>query len=128
MSSPPKVLKDKSSRAMARAIRDRQWEFMERALKHNPLWFCIWNKRGLPELENEWRDALISGMKIQEWMRAHKPWFRVGKWNEERYATPVRLTPAGRWALRHRMRYDMEPVTGGLVEPGWSCTPAPRAA
>jgi len=120
----PKILRDKDSRNRARVIRDRHWRFMERAAEHDPLWFCVWNKTGQPELEDEWRDGLISGMEIMDWVRRHTDWFCIGGWSDQRYARPFRLTDAGRAALANRDVYDMEPVFGGLVEPGWQCVPA----
>jgi hypothetical protein len=102
---------------------------MERCAEHNPLWFCVWNKGGRPEASDEWRDGLITGMEIQAWMARHRDWFKIGRWNEKRYARSIRLTNAGRAALANRADFDMEPVFGGLVEPGWQCVPAkPRVA
>lgn len=124
MTKQPKILRGRANREMARHIRERQWLFMARAAEHNPLWFCVWNKTGQPELADEWRDALISGMEIMEWVRSHPSWFRVGRWSEKRYARPVRLTDAGHAALANREPHDMEPVYGGMVEPGWQCIPA----
>ena len=56
-------------------------------------------------------------------MGAHPDWFVVGAWDDARYAQPVHLTEAGRLALTQRARYDLEPVRGGLVEPGWEAIP-----
>lgn len=121
----PKKLRDKASRAMARCTRDRQWEFTGRCNNHSPLWFCVWNKARRPEEADEWRDCLITGLEIQEWIERHSDWFKVGDWDEARYARPVWITPAGQQALIERAKYDMEPVFGGLVEPGWQCIPLP---
>lgn len=96
---------------------------MERAATHNPLWFCVWNKTGQPELEDEWRDGLITGLELMGWMSRHRQWFIVGRWSEKRYARSIRLTQAGRRALKSRAA-DMEPVYGGMVEPGWQCIPS----
>jgi hypothetical protein len=98
---------------------------MERA-SGRPLWFCVWNKRGLPEKIDEWRDGLISGMEILGWIKQHRRWFIVGRWSEDRYAVPIILTPEGRRALAER-RCDMEPVEGGLVEPGFLAKPTTPA-
>jgi hypothetical protein len=125
--SEPKRLTSDEHRHQARYIRDRQWRFMERANEHDPLWFCVWNKNRLPEGPDEWRDGLISGMEICEWIRRHKDWFVIGEWDDGRYAFPVQLTEAGRQALTERAN-DMEPVYGGLVEPGWQAIPWPRSA
>lgn len=120
---PPKKLKGREDRRQARRTRDSQWKFMERAKEHDPLWFCVWNKTGQPELADEWRDGLITGMEMMEWMQRHPTWFKTGRWSDKRYARPIRLTPAGRRALKTR-EFDMEPIYGGLVEPGWQCIPA----
>ena len=53
---------------------------------------------------------------------------RRDEYDEKRDAWPFRLTDAGRAALQDRDRYDMEPVYGGMVEPGWTATPSPKAA
>jgi hypothetical protein len=121
----PKQLDSIEHRQVARNIRNTQWRFMERCLECNPLWWCIWNKKRMPELEDEWRSGLLDGMELMEWIDAHRRWFRIGKWNDTRYARPVRLSPPGRVALEHRHLYDLEPVTGGLVEPGWESIPLP---
>jgi len=122
----PKELTDESSRRRARAVRETHWRFMERCALHAPLWFCVWNKRGLPEASDEWRDGLMTGMDILAWMHAHPTWFSDGPWDDGRYARPVSLTPAGHEALTQRDRYDMEPHHGGLVEPGYVVVPWPR--
>ena len=124
----PKKLTSKRGRAMARAVRDAQWAFMERIAAAGTLWFCNWNKHRMPEAPDELRCSLISGSEIGSWTEAHKDWFVFGEWNETRYAFPVQLTDAGRAALADRARYDMEPVEGGLVEPGWVAVPAARTA
>lgn len=98
---------------------------MERCAKHDPLWFCVWNKRRLPEQADEWRACLMTGMDKFEWMDKHPEWFVRGYWDDDRYAIPVQLTDAGREALENRELYDMEPVSGGFVEPGYVVTPLP---
>jgi len=110
--------------AYARYARDEQWCFMERVALLGVLWWCIWNKGGRPEQDDEKRDCLVAGMERQEWMQTHPDWWTIGEWDEIRYARPVRLTEEGYSALANRHLYDMEPVTGGLVEPGWSAVPA----
>lgn len=122
----PRKLTDRESREHARAVRDRQWRFMERCAEHEPLWFCVWDKRGREEGPDEWLDGLITGLEIQDWITRHPKWFVYGEWNEERYAAPVTLTDAGKRALRNRSAHDMKPVFGGLVEPGWQAIPTPR--
>jgi hypothetical protein len=126
--SEPRKLTSISDRRMARFVRDRQWRFMERCLEHDPLWFCVWNKAKKPELADEWRDGLITGLEINEWMAAHPDWFKIGSWYEKRYARPIRLTDVGRKALANREPYDMEPHNGGFVEPGYVVIPWPKKA
>jgi len=100
---------------------------MERIFECRVLWYCCWNKRHLPEAQDEMRDDLMSGMDILDWIRKHRRWFLKGKWNEERYAFPIRLTRLGKEAMFKRERqYDMEPIHGGLVEPGFIVVPAPQ--
>jgi len=118
----PKHLKTKWARKHARHVRNRQWKFMDRIKSYGTLWFCIWNKRHMDEKPDEWRDGLITGMEIQDWIDRHRKWFLQGKWNDERYARPVRLTKLGRAALTDRTD-DMTPVYGGLVEPGYFVYP-----
>jgi hypothetical protein len=136
----PKRLTAKRDRAMARRMRDQNWAVMERvaALAPKPLWICWWNKDGhhRPSPSAQYADGsgfrddllvcgLIDGMELCEWLRSHNDWWTIGEWSDERYAAPVTLTDAGRAALTNRAAYDMEPVTGGLVEPGWEAIPLP---
>lgn len=122
----PKKLTSRRDRQTARYTRDFQWKFTEKVAEHDPLWFCVWNKKKLPEGPDEMRCCLLTGMDVLSWTDAHKDWFVFGEWSEERYALPVRLTDAGRLALAEREKYDMEPVNGGLVEPGFIVTPLPK--
>ena len=110
--------------AMAWRIRDGQWRFMERVASAGTLWWCNWDKRGLPEGADECRMGLISGMELAAWIHTHSDWWEIGAWDDARYAMPVALTAAWHDALAHLALYDAEPVTGGLVEPGWACVPA----
>ena len=43
----------------------------------------------------------------------------------ECYAAVFVFAETGLAALENWGQYDMEPVEGGLVEPGWICLPAP---
>lgn len=97
---------------------------MERVLRVGLLWFCNWNKNKMAEGADEYRVSLFSGCDIVDWTNTHPDWFVFGEWNKERYAFPVQLTDAGRAALANRERWDMEDVQGGMVEPGWVCSPA----
>lgn len=122
----PKKLRDKSSRKMARNMRNQHWLFMEKIAEHGVVWFCPWDKFGKHKNPgaNEVVDGL-TGWGILEWTGRHKDWFKWGSWSYDRCARPVRLTPAGIAALENWHRYDMEPVYGGLVEPGWQAIPTP---
>ena len=125
------MLTEDRDREMARYIRDHQWRTLEAIAEHNPLWYCWWDKAGRHRPERGPRppdlkvSGLIDGMEILAWLRSHPDWVEIGEWSDERYAAPIHITEAGREALRNRHLYDMEPVTGGLVEPGWQATPAP---
>jgi hypothetical protein len=124
----PRRLTSKSDRQMARRIRDSQWNFMEKVAALGTVWWCIWNKIRREERTDEVRCCLISGMELNEWMMTHPDWWDVGEWDDERYGRPVKLTEVGRIALAEREKYDMEPVTGGLVEPGFIVVPAREAS
>jgi len=126
---------------MARRERDQQWEFMERVAAAGTLWVCWWNKdrHHPPSPSAQYADGsgyrgdllvcgLLDGCQLSEWLHSHEDWWIIGEWSDERYASPVQLTDAGRTALANRSQYDMERVTGGLVEPGRECTPLPRKA
>jgi hypothetical protein len=124
----PKRLSDKQSREDARCTRDQQWAFMEKVARLGTLWVCWWNKdrhhprAGAPEdLEI---CGLIDGCELLDWLNSHREWWVIGEWSEERYAAPVQLTEVGRVAFAQREQYDMEPLHGGLVEPGFIVTPA----
>ena len=124
----PKLLEEPKHQAMARRIRDHQWETLERIADKNPLYICWWdkNRRHGPR-EHQPDDlkvcGLIDGMELVHWLKAHPEWTTTGDWSAERYAAPVWITEAGRTALENRHLYDMEPVEGGLVEPGWRAQP-----
>lgn len=110
---------------------DGYWEFMDLVARHGTLWACWWNKNGHHAPENRPTDlyvcGLIDGCELREWLNRHEDWWVIGEWSDERYAAPVSLTDTGRAALANREQYDMEDVTGGLVEPGWVATPLPRS-
>jgi len=111
---------------MARAIRDEQWEILERAAALGTVWICLWNKERRPTAADEFRFSLIGGMETWSWFsNAHPDWFSCGDWSAERYAFPATITDAGRAALADRAAHDLEPVEGGLVEPGWQAVPLP---
>lgn len=126
----PKRLRSKVEREIARYVRDGQWVFMERIQAVGTLWFCVWNKNryhSKPYPPDLWVCCLMTGMGYLEWMRCHSDWFIQGEWDEERYAVPIQLTAAGVDALSNRAEYDMEPINGGLIEPGFVVIPLPAA-
>lgn len=125
----PREITTPEGREMARRIRDHHWSIMQRVADAGTLWCCWWNKNRhfdarRPAPADTLVCGLIDGMELLEWMESHTDWWVIGEWSDERYAAPVTLTDAGRAALASRALYDMEPVTGGLVEPGWRATPA----
>ena len=125
----PRVLTSESHREMARRKRDRHWAFADRVLKHGTVWVRWWGKKPRHQSNEPLPDdlevlGLISGLELLGWLNSHKDWWEIGEWCDERYAAPVCLTDEGRQALQNREQYDMEPVVGGLVEPGWQCIPA----
>ena len=135
MSEPmaPKILDSPEDQARARYMRNRQWETLERIAEHNPLWICWWDKNRRHAKHDRRPDdlivhGLITGMELAQWLRSHQDWTVVGEWSDERYAAPVWITDTGRHALANREHYDMEPVLGGMVEPGWQCVPAEPAS
>lgn len=129
----PKKLTSPADREMARHMRDWQWGFMERVARQGTVWCCWWDKAGrYRDKDNPPPDdllvcGLIGAMELLDWMGRHKDWWIVGEWSDARYAAPVSLTAAGKKALAERDRYDMEPVYGGMVEPGWQAVPLPKA-
>jgi len=129
VSRKPKRLTSRSDRAMARHMRDRQWEFADRVAELGTVWVCWWNKNGRHDEKTAPPDlyicGLIDGLELLEWLGSHCDWWTIGEWSDERYAAPVSLTDAGRKGLAEREKYDMELVRGGLVSPGWCCMPAP---
>ena len=125
----PKILDEPRDRDMARYVRDRQWETLERIAEHNPLYICWWDKAGRHKGERP-PDLKVCGIpdanELINWLNLHPDWTVTGEWSDERYAAPVWITDAGREALQNRHLYDMEAVEGGMVEPGWQAIPAPK--
>ena len=119
-------LTSRFDRERARRTREMQWRFMERVFEWRELWFSPWNKDRRDEAPDEWRACLMTGMEILGWIRSHRTWFHFGRWNEDRAARPIRLTAEGKRAVFERPREaDMEPIHGGLVEPGYIVRPLP---
>lgn len=126
--SEPRKLTDHESRARARRMRDWQWHFAERVAATGTLWVCWWNKNRhhtAPLPSDLFVCGLIDGCEILEWMNKHEDWWSIGDWSDERYAAPVSMTNTGLAALSNRAAYDMEPVTWGMVDPGWQAIPLP---
>lgn len=130
MSSPIEK-NDPESRALARRMRDRQWEFADKVLEHGTVWFCWWDKahrHASPYPSDLYVTCLISGVEMLTWLNSHKDWWIIGDWDDAKYAAPVQLTDAGRASLKDRSRYDHEPVFYGFVEPGFSTIPAEKTS
>lgn len=153
---PPKRLTDRNARKRARAERDSQWEFMERVAREGVVWMCPWDKYhrhgprcgcGSKTFEphgDQWQCVhcktvkdrvpddgvyvfgLLGSNEFFHWLDSHKDWWKRGRWSGKRCARSIRITEAGRAALANRELYDMEPIHGGMVEPGYIVTPWPR--
>jgi hypothetical protein len=130
--APTRVLDTDDARRSARRTRDYHWGLMERAERCGTLWICWWDKdrrhHGKPPRDDLEVMGLSTGMEFLAWTDQHPDWWEIGQWDDAQYAAPVSLTDSGRKALAERHRYDMEPVHGGMVEPGWVCVPAETAA
>lgn len=136
MTVEPRELTAPEDRQMARRVRDYHWSIMEKVNQHGTLWCCWWDKArrymkrdGKGVMREHAPDdvqvfGLIAAVEFLDWTKRHPEWWAIGEWSDERYAAPVSLTDAGRDALTNRHLYDMEPVTGGMVEPGWQAIPA----
>jgi hypothetical protein len=125
----PKRLSSTRWRNIARRERDSQWAFMERVARKGRVWTCPWDKYHrhhdmTPESDGVYVYGLIGSNEFLSWLDAHKDWWKRGRWSEKRCARSIRITEAGREALAHREPYDMEPIYGGMVEPGYVVTPA----
>jgi len=113
-------------RRFARAERDSQWAFMGRVAREEIVWVCPWdNYSRHKDGDGVYVFGLMGAEEFLSWLHSHKDWWEVGPWVEKRCARSIRITEAGRAALANREQYDMEPVHGGMVEPGWICTPLP---
>jgi len=123
----PKRLTDRTMRMIARRERDGQWEFMERVAREGIVWMCPWDKYGRHKNgDGVYVFGLLGSNEFYHWLDSHKDWWIRGRWSEKRCARSIRITDAGRKALKNRGRYDMEPIFGGMVEPGYVVTPWPR--
>lgn len=70
--------------------------------------------------------GLIGSNEFFHWLDSHEEWWNRGRWSERRCARSIRITEVGRKALADREQYDMEPIFGGMVEPGYVVTPWPK--
>lgn len=123
----PKRLTDRSSRIFARRERDAEWAFMERVAREGIVWMCPWDKYGKHKNgDGVYVFGLIGSTEFYHWLSSHEDWWKRGRWSEKRCARSIRITAAGRKALKNRHLYDMEPIFGGMVEPGYIVTPWPR--
>lgn len=91
-------------------------------------WKCAQCGRVLPKIPDDgvYVFGLLGSNEFFHWLDSHKDWWKRGRWSEKRCARSIRITDAGRKALKNRERYDMEPIFGGMVEPGFVVTPWPR--
>ena len=125
----PKRLTAKRDRAMARRERDSQWAFMERVAREGIVWMCPWDKYGRHKGgDGVYVFGLLGSNELFHWLDSHKDWWKRGRWSEKRCARSIRITVHGRAALINRGPYDMEPICGGMVEPGWEAIPLPPEA
>jgi hypothetical protein len=122
----PRRLIDRMSRIRARCERDSQWEFMERVALEGIVWICPWDKYKRHDGDGVHVFGLLGSNEFYHWLDSHKDWWRHGRWSDKRCARSIRLTQVGREALANRGLYDMEPICGGMVEPGYIVTPWPR--
>lgn len=89
-------------------------------------WKCAQCGRVLPQIPDDrvYVFGLIGSNELFGWLAAHKDWWKRGRWSEKRCARSIRITDAGRKALRNRHLYDMEEIHGGMVEPGYIVRPS----
>lgn len=123
----PKRLNSYRERMIARRERDSQWGFMERVAREGVVWICPWDKYGKHENgDGVYVFGLLGSNEFYAWLNSHKDWWKKGRWSDKRCAKSIRITEAGRIALQNRYLYDMEPIFGGMVEPGYVVRPLPR--
>lgn len=91
-------------------------------------WKCAQCGRIIAEIPDDhvYVFGLIGSNELSGWLAAHKDWWKRGRWSEKRCARSIRITSAGRKALKNRHLYDMEEIHGGMVEPGYVVRPWPR--
>ncbi len=88
-------------------------------------WKCARCGRVVPKIPNDrvYVFGLIGSNEFFHWLHSHKDWWKQGRWSDKRCARSIRIADAGRKALRNRTKYDMEPIFGGMVEPGYAVIP-----
>ena len=74
----PKILVSPEDQAMARYMRNRQWETLERIAEHNPLWICWWDKNRRHAKHDRRPDdlivhGLITGMELANTSTPNSP-------------------------------------------------------
>lgn len=118
-------------RQRARVIRNEQWSIMTRLAGGGSVrifWFgASVSQDPFGTLANNLmpEDAdQIHGIELIAWIKRHKAWWEITRRASEPSSVRLRLTYAGRHALRNRGRYDMEPVEGGSIDDRWRCIPA----
>jgi hypothetical protein len=117
--------RDRRSRSFARSTRDHQWAFAERCAREGKVWCCPWDKYGKHKSDGVYVFGLLGSGEFFAWIESHPDWWKRGRWSEKRCARSIAITDAGRRALTERDKYDLEPIHGGMVEPGWICIPLP---
>ncbi len=123
----PRLLASKSYREAARRIRDGQWRHMEDLRESGgEYWRAFGGEGNVPAGVVFFGFLLWQDMAA--WLHEHHDWFNIGDFDTARGANPIALTAAGLRALENRQLYDMDPVFGGAVEPGWTAIPTPSPA
>jgi hypothetical protein len=123
----PRRLNTRYHRESARRHRDFDWAFMRRIARQGIVHYSPWNKNRLPTGRNEYRDGLIGGLEWWGWVKRHRTWFCWSAWDPQRQTYAFSLTRIGKKiARRPPRRFDLEPVYGGLVEPGYREDPILR--
>jgi hypothetical protein len=99
---------------------------MERVAREGIVWTCPWDKyRRHKNGDGVYVFGLLGSNEFLHWLHSHKDWWKTGRWSEKRCAKSIRITDVGLRALANRELYDMEPICGGMVEPGYIVMPLP---
>lgn len=91
-------------------------------------WKCAQCRRVIPKIPDDgvYVFGLIGANELFAWIADHKDWWKRGRWSEKRCARSIRITDAGRGALKNKHLYDGELIYGGMVEPGYVVKPWPQ--